>query len=236
MPLSPEPLSPEPLSPGAGPRGPQRVERFDRTERAVHWSTAVLVLLLVGTGAVLYIPSLSVVVGHRLLVEDSHIYIGLALFVPVLAAVAGRWGANLRADLHQMQGLTAPELDWLRSLGRRGKSNIGKFNPGQKLNTNAVGGLLVVLFVTGLVLRWGNFLPVGVRTGATFVHDVFAVALFVVICGHIGFALTHPQALRSMVAGWVPVQWLRRHAPAWAAPGTSDALPSPKPITRRNKP
>lgn len=211
----------------------QRVARFDRTERAVHWSTAVLVLVLVVTGAVLYIPSLSVLAGHRLLVEDTHIYVGLAVFIPVLAGVTGRWGANLRADLHQMKALDRGEVAWLRSLGRRGRSTIGKFNPGQKLNTNAVGGLLVVLFVTGLILRWGNFLPVGIRTGATFVHDVFAVTFFVVICGHVGFALTHPRALRSMVAGWVPVKWARRHAPAWALPGLAPpaTAKSPGPST-----
>ncbi len=198
--------------------GPRRVARFDRTERAVHWTTALLVLALAGTGAVLYIPSLSVAVGRRLLVEDTHIYIGLALFVPLLAAVIGRWGANLRADLAQMSGFTRDEVTWLKSVGRRGRKSVGKFNPGQKLNTNAIGGLLLVLFVTGLILRWGNFLPVSIRTGATFVHDVFAVVLLVVIIGHIGFALTHPQALRSMVTGWIPERWAHRHAPAWPIP------------------
>ena len=91
-------ISPErhgaPRTIGEGER-PGRLARFDRTERAVHWATAVLVLTLVATGAVLYIPSLSVAVGRRLLVEDIHIYTGLALFVPILVAVVGRWGANL---------------------------------------------------------------------------------------------------------------------------------------------
>ncbi|HUB69383.1 MAG TPA: cytochrome b/b6 domain-containing protein [Acidimicrobiales bacterium] len=200
---------------------PERVARFSRTERAVHWVTAVLVLTLVVTGAVLYVPSLSVLVGHRLIVENTHIFVGVSVFIPLLVALAGRWGAQLRADLHEMKGLTPSELAWLRSLGRRGRDAIGKFNPGQKLNTNAIGGLLVVLFVTGLILRWGNFLPVSVRTGATFVHDVFAVALFAVVCGHIAFAVTHPHALRSMVTGWVPSKWLRRHAPAWAVRAAS---------------
>jgi len=199
------------------------VARFDRTERAVHWVTAVLVLVLVATGAILYVPAFSVAVGRRLLVEDTHIYVGLALFVPVLVAMVGRWGARLRADLRQMKGLNDAEMAWLASLGRRGREAIGKFNPGQKLNTNAVGGMLVVLFVTGVILRWGNFLPVTVRTGATFVHDVFAVTFAVVIVGHIGFALTHPQALRSMVKGWVTAQWARRHAPAWDVPASSPA-------------
>jgi formate dehydrogenase subunit gamma len=200
--------------PGRHPRT-GRLARFDRTERAVHWTTALLVLTLVATGAVLYIPSLSVAVGRRLLIEDTHIYIGLALFVPILTGAIGRWGANLRADLAEMSGFTGGEVAWLKSLGRRGRSSVGKFNPGQKLNTNAIGGLLAVLFVTGLILRWGNFLPVSVRTGATFVHDVFAFILVVVVIGHIGFALAHPDALRSMIIGWVPERWARRHAPAW---------------------
>ena len=116
-----------------------------------------------------------------------------------------------------MSGFTGNEVAWLKSFGRRGRDSIGKFNPGQKLNTNAIGGLLAVLFVTGLILRWGNFLPVGVRTGPNFVHDVFAFVLVVVVTGHIGFALTHPHALRSMVTGWVPERWAGRHAPAWPA-------------------
>jgi formate dehydrogenase subunit gamma len=189
----------------------------------VHWATATIVVVLIATGAVLYVTSLSVAVGRRLLIEDTHVYLGVIVFVPVLVGAVGRWGSHLRSDLRQMRGLTASEISWLRTLGRRGRASIGKFNPGQKLNTNAVGGMLVVLFATGLILRWGNFLPVGVRTGATFVHDVFAVVFFVVIAGHISFALTHPQALRSMVTGWVPAYWARRHAPAWddASPGTS---------------
>jgi formate dehydrogenase subunit gamma len=216
-------LSTDPGPEGTPPLGgdavrSQRVPRFDRTERALHWTTALLVLTLAATGAVLYIPSLSVAVGRRLFIEDTHVYVGIALFVPILVAVVGRWGANLRADLADMSGFTGNEVAWLKSLGHRGKKSIGKFNPGQKLNTNAIGGLLVVLFATGLILRWGNFLPVSVRTGATFVHDVFAVVLVVVVIGHVGFALTHPQALRSMVTGWVSERWARRHAPAWRVP------------------
>jgi formate dehydrogenase subunit gamma len=210
----------------AGPAGTgnttsakSRLPRFDRTERLVHWATAVLVIALVATGAILYVPALSLDIGRRLLVEDTHVYVGAAVFVPLLLGLAGRrWGAELRSDLRQMSKLTDTELVWLRTWGRYGREALGKFNPGQKLNTNAVGGLLIVLFVTGLIMRWGNFLPVGIRTGATFVHDIFAIALFVLLSGHIGFALSHPNALRSMVAGWVPANWPRRHAPAWVPP------------------
>jgi formate dehydrogenase subunit gamma len=195
---------------GVAPLGPVRP---DRAGGAL--GDRGLVLALGATGAVLYVPSLSVTVGRRLLVEDTHIYIGLALFSPISMRLVGRWSTNLRADLAEMSGFTGNEVAWLKNFGRRGRNSIGKFNPGQKLNTDAIEGLLAVLFATGLILRCGNFLPVSVRTGATFVHDVFAFVLVVVVISHIGFALTHPHALRAMVTGWVRERWVRRQAPAW---------------------
>lgn len=185
-------------------------------ERAAHWATAVLVIVLVATGAILYVPAFSVAVGRRLVVEDVHVYSGIAVFVPVAVAAAGPWGRRIRVDLRSMNRFTTGELAWLRSAGRAGRSTVGKFNPGQKLNTFAIGGLLTVLLLTGLGLRWGNFASVRWRTGATFVHDWFAVVLLVLVLGHIAMALLHPRALRSMVTGWVSTDWAARHAPAWA--------------------
>jgi formate dehydrogenase subunit gamma len=177
--------------------------------------TALTVLTVAATGVILYIPALSLAVGRRLLVEDVHVYAGIAMFLPVAVAAAGPWGRRLRADLKSMNRFSSAETAWLRSLGKRGRASIGKFNPGQKLNTFGIGALLTVLLVTGLILRWGNFLAVHWRTGATFVHDWFALALIVVVVGHILFALTHPSALRSMITGRVRASWLQRHAPAW---------------------
>ena len=53
--------------------------RFDRVERAVHWVNAALFLVLVATGAILYLEPLRPLVGRRALVEDIHVYAGLAL-------------------------------------------------------------------------------------------------------------------------------------------------------------
>jgi formate dehydrogenase subunit gamma len=193
----------------------EKIVRFDRVERAAHWLTAVLVLILIVTGAILYIPSFSVAIGRRLLIEDIHVYVGISVFVPLFISLVGPWGRALRRDIISMNRFTKGELSWLRSFGARGHNALGKFNPGQKLNTYAVGALLTVLLVTGVVLRWGSFVSVSWRTSATFVHDWFAVFLALVVVGHIAFALTHPGALRSMLTGRVSVRWAKRHAPAW---------------------
>jgi formate dehydrogenase subunit gamma len=64
-----------------------------------------------------------------------------------------------------------------------------------------------------------NNFPLSWRTGATFVHDWVFLGLGVVIVGHILFALNDPVALRSMLRGWVPESWARRHAPRWLDEG-----------------
>jgi formate dehydrogenase subunit gamma len=199
-------------------RSGDRVIRFDRVQRATHWATAFLFFVLAFTGAVLYVPALSGAVGHRLVIEEVHVFAGIAILLPLTIAVSGPWGRGFRRDLASMNRFSKGEVAWLRSRGKRGQEQVGKFNPGQKLNTFAVGALLLVLLATGLILRWGNFLAVSVRTGATFVHDWFALGVAVLIAGHILMAIAHPTALRSMVLGWVSRTWASRHAPAWRVP------------------
>jgi formate dehydrogenase subunit gamma len=127
----------------------------------------------------------------------------------------GPWGRRLRADARRFSRWSRDELGWLRSLGRSGLSNAGKFNPGQKLNAVFVAGTIVVMLGTGAILRWFGPFPDSWRTGATFVHDVLATAVFVVVAGHVAFALTHRDALRSMVTGRISRAWARRNAPEW---------------------
>lgn len=209
--------------------------RFDPVERLVHWVNAVLFIVLVFTGAALYIEPLGSVIGRRALVEDIHVYCGVALPLPLAVALAGRWGRGLRADLRRFNRWTADDRRWIGILlsggggriRRLAQLNIGKFNPGQKLNAAFVAGAGLVLLATGVVMRWYHPYPLSWRTGATFVHDWLAVAVGLVILGHIGMALRDPDAMRSMVNGEISSRWAARHAPAWLsgedspAPGAS---------------
>jgi formate dehydrogenase subunit gamma len=71
------------------------------------------------------------------------------------------------------------------------------------------------MLASGSMLKWFRFFPVSWRTGATFVHDVLAFAIFIVVFGHILYALTHRESMRSMLKGWVSEGWAKRHAPGW---------------------
>jgi formate dehydrogenase subunit gamma len=197
------------------PASGRRILRFDGVQRAAHWANALLFGILMLTALPLYFPSLSDVVGRRALVANIHVWTGVVLPVPVLISLLGPWGAQMRRDLRRINVWTNDEVKWLRSLGRNAPRVVDKFNPGQKLNAIFVGGSIVVMLATGFILKWFGFFPVSWRTGATFVHDALAFAIFAVVIGHILFALTHRDSLRSMIKGWVSEAWAARNAPGW---------------------
>jgi formate dehydrogenase subunit gamma len=190
--------------------------RFDRLERVVHWCNATLFLVLLLTGASLYAGPLSTIVAHRHTVKTIHVYAGLLLPFPLLIGLLMPSGRQLRRDISRFNRWTAADRRWL-SRRSRASAQLGKFNPGQKLNAVFVGASIVLMLATGAIMRWFQPFPDSIRTGATFVHDWIFIALIFVIVGHIMFALADFDSLRSMVRGWVPEQWARRERPAWWA-------------------
>jgi formate dehydrogenase subunit gamma len=199
------------------PMAEGRVVRFTRAQRWLHWGNATLFLVLLATGMTLYVPALSTAVGRRVLVKDVHVYAGLLLPVPLLAAYAGRWRDAVRRDARRLARWSVDDRRWLLSLGRRGRQRMGKFNAGQKLNAIFVVGCIPLMLATGVIMRWFDPFPLAWRTGATFVHDWLALALLVVSVAHIGKALAEPVSLRAMVRGTVPAGYAEAHHPRWWA-------------------
>jgi formate dehydrogenase subunit gamma len=174
------------------------IVRFDRTERVVHWVTAALMITLMLTGAAMYAGPVSTLVGRRVLVRNIHVLAGLALPIPIVVAVfARRAGAALRADIRELNRHTR------------------KFNLGQRLNASFLAAAGTVLLATGIMLKWHDPFSDNLRTGATFVHDWFAIGVWLAILGHIAFALRDPIALSGMAKGTVPARWARDTHPRW---------------------
>jgi formate dehydrogenase subunit gamma len=200
----------------AGGAGPDRLIRFDRGERVLHWVNATLLLTMLATGSALYIPQISELVGQRQVVLAIHTYAGFALPLPLLLTVAARrWGAGFRADARRLNRWNRDDKRWLRTRGRDPWIRNGKFNAGQKLNAAFTLGTIILMLATGVIMRFPNMWPLSWRTGATFVHDWVYLAAAVVVTGHILYALNDNDALRSMAKGWIPAAWARHHAPQW---------------------
>jgi formate dehydrogenase subunit gamma len=200
--------------------------RFDPTERLLHWANAALFGVLLVSGAALYAGPLAAVVGRRALLKEVHVIAGLLLPVPLLGVVvARRWSRALRADVARLARWDPADWRWLRSRGRDPGVPLGKFNAGQKLNAAWTVGTVLVMLLTGAVMRWFAPFPDDWRTGATFVHDVGFLLAAVVVTGHVAVALTDRHALRAMVRGWVPAEWARRRRPGWFAEAAASTRP-----------
>ena len=171
-------------------------------------------IICILTAAVLYNGSLSIRVGHRHLVELIHVYSGFALPVPMLAGLVS---VAYRADLHRLGHFTPSDWRWLRSRQRRdGTIRVGKFNAGQKLNASVTSGAVLVLLGTGIIMFFPGLTRLTWRTGATFVHDWFALGLGLLIVGHIVYALRDRESRRGMRTGRVSADWARAQHAAWA--------------------
>ncbi len=193
--------------------------RFTRAERALHWTTGLAVLTCAVTGFVLYVGWPPALIGRRTLLRDVHVIAGVLMPVPLVLAYAGRWRAAVRADVRRLARWTSADRRWLLSRGRDATGEVGKFNAGQKANAAFIAGMIPVMVVTGVIMHWYDPLGVDItyRTGATFVHDWTAIATWLVVSGHIAFALSDRTSLRGMVTGRVGRRWAEDRHPRWSA-------------------
>jgi len=191
--------------------------RFDSVERLVHWSTAIVMLTLIVTGAILYLPVLALGIGHRGLIENIHVISGLCLLGPLLLGIVGPWRRQLVNDLRRFDRWGAADFDWFKTRARRSEVPRGKFNGGQKTEAAFLGAAMVAALVTGVIMRYAPASWVTWATGATLVHDALFFAIGIAVLGHVAFALSRPDQFVSMFSGRISRSWARDHAGAWLA-------------------
>jgi formate dehydrogenase subunit gamma len=213
--------------PADAPPAEPELQRFGRSARWVHGLVGALMVVCLLTAAVLYNSSLQILVGHRRAVELVHVWSGFALPVPLLA---GLLSSGYRAELRRLNRFTSADWRWLRSRSRRdGQLPVGKFNAGQKLNASLSAGSIAVLLLSGSVMYLTNLTPLAWRSGATFVHDWFALAVGLLVVGHVAMALRDPHALTGIRTGRVPLRWAVREHAAWAREVSGEAPTSSAP-------
>jgi len=191
------------------------LRRFDLVERLVHWSTAIMMLTLIVTGAILYLPILALHVGHRGLIENIHVITGLCLLGPLLLGLAGPWRKQLLMDLRRFDRWGASDFDWFRTIARRKGLARDKFNGGQKIEAAFLGAAMVAALVTGVIMRFAPSSWITWATGATLVHDALFFGILAAVLAHVAFALSRPDQLISMFNGRISRSWAKKHAAAW---------------------
>ncbi|HEY2074330.1 MAG TPA: cytochrome b/b6 domain-containing protein [Gaiellaceae bacterium] len=193
---------------------PRYVRRFSRTERTLHWVNALGFFYVLATGLILYLPSLSVLVSRRQLIQVMHFWGGVA-WVSLLAIVVvlGDRRGILRLA-RELDTFDEDDLQWLR--GRPVPQ--GRFNAGQKINATLTAAFTILFLVSGLLLWFGEQNTRYRFASTVILHDgLMFVALFLLV-GHLYLALIHPatkHALRGMTLGTVNGEWAARHHGKW---------------------
>jgi len=191
------------------------VRRFSRTERTLHWANATVFFVLLASGLVLYLPSLSVLVGRRPLVKDVHFWSGIA-WIPLLVLVV--LAGDRRGIVRTARELDRFDRDDGRWLAGRRPAPQGRFNAGQKVNATLTAAFTVLFLVSGLLLWLGEG-DTRFRFASTVVlHDGLMYAALALLVGHLYLAVIHPatrHALRGITIGTVSEDWARRHHAKW---------------------
>ncbi len=189
------------------------LNRFSRSERAIHWIHAAAFFVLLGSGLVLYLPSLAGI-GNRAFVKDVHLYTAIAWALALLAVVLFGDRRGLRRTLNALDGFDVDDRLWLR----RYPTRQGRFNAGQKLNAAVTAAFAVLFAVSGILLWYGERDTRFRFAGTIVLHDGLMWISLVLLAGHLYLSLIYPRtrhSLRGIVRGDVEVQWAWRHHPKW---------------------
>jgi formate dehydrogenase subunit gamma len=192
---------------------PGYVQRFSPVERLLHWVNALGFFFLLVTGLILYLPSLSMLVSRRQLLQSLHFWAGVG-WLAVLAAVLLLGGRRLLATARELDTFDRDDLRWLRGRG----APQGRFNAGQKINAVVTAAFTILFGVSGLLLWFGEQ-DTRFRFASTVIlHDGLMYFSLLLLVGHLYLALIHPatrHALRGMTLGSVSSEWAARHHAKW---------------------
>ena len=171
------------------------------TEKLLHWTVAGSVLVMLATGALMYVPALSVGVGERFWIRSLHLGGAVALVAVLIAVPLLRW-RELRGLERELAEWSAEDWAWFRRPWDvfAGEAPVavaveGRFNAGQKLFAAIVAMLLVVLLATGVPMFWWGRFSAELVARARDLHLLAAFAATALIAGHVYLGLLSPYGL-----------------------------------------
>lgn len=202
-----------------GGRSGRRVLRWAAWERAMHWYTAILFIVMAVTGLSLLFGRLVLIPllglrGFAVWADVSktlHNYLGPAFTFGVLIMVVSWIAHNLPAR---------GDLRWWRSFGGMfGKSHAraGRMNAGEKAwfwFITLVGGAVCV---AGLILDFPEYgQSRELMQTANLVHSALAMLWVAAFFGHVYIGTLGTEgALEGMTTGYVDERWAKQHHEAW---------------------
>ena len=200
------------------------VERFKKRTIWLHWIHTAAFLILVITGAILYIPGLGGAAAagitrlpHRIAVV---IFVGVPvwyLFVDPKMAIrfvkeSFTWGKD---DIRWIS--RAP--DYYFGGDEDKMLPQGHINTGQKMWQFIILVTSVVFIITGIIMWFlKGIVAAGVFQWCVIFHDIAFIVVFLMLLVHIYLGVLHPrmtESFRSMVDGKISRKYAKSHYGKW---------------------
>jgi len=194
------------------------VARHAPAERANHWVTVILFLLLAASGLAFFHPAfwfLSSLLGGGTWARILHPFLGVVMFVSFLGLAVRNWGDN-KIENH--------DREWMKHMGDfinnrdANLPEIGKYNAGQKYVFWLMVICLLLLLVSGVALwrpYFAGYFPIDLIRVAAVVHMLSAFVLIVGVVVHAYAAMWIKGSVRAMTRGTVTHGWARHHHMLW---------------------
>lgn len=197
------------------------IERFNRWERIVHWSTAISfvvlaltgILMLFGRSVLLPVVGYSAFSWFAVLAKNLHNFVGPLFIFCTLCMLVTFLRDNLFSKIDLVWLLKAPKV-----LTGREHVPSGRFNAAEKgWFWGGVALLGLVVGASGLVLDFPNFDQTRLTMQiAHIVHAVGALIFVLAAFGHIYMGTIGTEgAYAAMRTGFVDETWAKEHHELW---------------------
>ena len=202
------------------PRSGEKVERYHKWERVLHWYTAVLFIIMAITGLSILLGRVFLipVIGHWV---DSaylqaskvlHNYCGPLLLIGIFLEFIFWVRYNIPKKM---------DLDWFKNMGgyigEGPRPHIEKVNAGEKGWFWLIAIFGTTVGITGVMLDF----PIWQQTRFTMqvmhaIHAVVAVLFVTASLGHIYMGTIGVEgAFEGMWTGFVDTEWAKEHSDLW---------------------
>jgi formate dehydrogenase subunit gamma len=195
------------------------VLRYTFRERLAHWIAGFSYIYLLLTGLAFWSPWLfwlAVILGGAPVSRMLHPWIGLIVFFGILQMFA-LWSSQMH--------FTDVDRAWFRAVGHYARNEddqmppAGRYNAGQKMLFWGFITFGTLLFLSGLVLWFPEYIPWSLRWlryTAIIIHASSALLTIGLFLIHVYMGVFAERgAFGSVIRGDVTIEFARRYHPGW---------------------
>ncbi len=198
------------------------VDRYQKLAIWFHWIHAAAFVILVLTGAVVFLPGTTV--GS----EGPGIVHRVVAVIFIAAPIAYCFFKTNRALQFIKESITwnRDDFEWLKAAPsyyfggpEENMPPQGYINTGQKMWQLVIFGTSLIFLITGAIMWFfKHYIPLEAYQWTLFAHGIAFILVFVMFLAHIYMGILHPrmsESLRSMKDGKISPTYARSHYRKW---------------------